>query len=127
MISVSQVEEIHKILIDQFGGSHGVKDYGALSSALSRPFQTFDAKALYPTAIEKAAALIESILINHPFVDGNKRTGYVLMRLLLIQNGFDINASQDEKYQLVIRIASGKSNFSDIVYWLQHHVKKKNS
>ncbi len=127
MISVRQVEEIHKILIDQFGGSHGVRDYGSLSSALSRPFQTFDDKELYPTPIEKAAALIESILINHPFVDGNKRTGYVLMRLLLIQHSFDIEASQDEKYQFVISIASGKSNFSDIVYWLQYHIKKNNS
>jgi len=85
MMTLSHVEEIHKILIAKFGGSHGVRDYGTLLSALSRPYQTFDGKDLYPTAIQKAAALIESILINHPFIDGNKRTGYVLMRLLLIE------------------------------------------
>lgn len=75
MITLSHVEAIHKILIDQFGGSHGVRDYGTLLSALSRPYQTFDGKDLYLTAIQKAAALIESMLINHLFVDGNKRTG----------------------------------------------------
>ena len=127
MIPLSQAERVHKILIDQFGGSHGIRDHGTLSSALSRPYQTFDGKELYPVAIQKAAALIESILINHPFVDGNKRTGYVLMRLLLIEHGFDIAATQDEKYQFVIRIASGKSNFNDIVYWLEHHTRKNNS
>ena len=124
MITLSQVEQIHKILIDQFGGRHGVRDYGTLSSALSRPYSTFDGKELYPAVIQKAAALIESILVNHPFVDGNKRAGYVLMRLLLIEYGFDITATQDEKYQFVIRIASGKSNFNDIVYWLEYHTTK---
>src|SRR6476620_3058720 len=92
MISLSEVEQIHKILIDQFGGSHGIRDNGTLSSAISRPFSTFDGKELYTTAIQKASALIESILINHPFVDGNKRTGYVLMRILLIEYGLDITA-----------------------------------
>jgi len=127
MIRLSQVDQIHKILIDQFGGSHGIRDYGTLSSALSRPYSTFDGKELYSTPIQKAAAFIESILINHPFVDGNKRTGYVLMRLILIEHGLDISATQDEKYQFVIRIASGKSNFNDIIYWLEHHIDKNNS
>jgi death-on-curing protein len=127
MITISQAEQIHKILIDQFGGSHGIRDHGTLSSALSRPYQTFDGKELHLTAIQKAAALIESILINPPFIDGNKRTGYVLMRLLLIERGLDIDATLDEKYEFVIRIASGKSNLEDIVYWLEHHTGKNKS
>jgi death on curing protein len=127
MITLSQVEQIHKILIDQFGGSHGIREHGRLSSALSRPYQTFDGKELYPGAVQKAAALIESILINHPFVDGNKRTGYVLLRLLLIDHGLDITATQNEKYEFVIRIASGKTNFEEIVYWLERHTGKKKS
>lgn len=84
MISIKEVEELHKTLIDTFGGSHGIRDLGALDSALAIPFQTFDDKELHPTTVHKAASLIESILINHPFIDGNKRTGYVLMRILLI-------------------------------------------
>ena len=123
MISIKEAEQIHKILIDTFGGAHGIRDLSALESALSRPFQTFDDKELYPTAIDKAAALAESILNNHPFIDGNKRTGYVLMRLFLLQNGQDINATQVEKYEFVISIASGKIRFEEIVSWLEKHSK----
>ncbi len=85
MILLTGTEEIHKVLIDTFGGSHGIRDLHLLNSALSRPFQTFDSADLYPDTIHKAAALIESILINHPFIDGNKRTGYVIMRLFSYQ------------------------------------------
>ncbi|QQS51315.1 MAG: type II toxin-antitoxin system death-on-curing family toxin [Bacteroidota bacterium] len=85
MISISEVILIQDILIEKFGGTHGIRDKGLLESALSRPFQTFDKKDLYPTAIQKAAALIESIVINHPFIDGNKRIGFVIMRLYLME------------------------------------------
>ena len=126
MISVKEVEKIHKILIEAFGGSHGIRDMISLDSALARPFQTFGNDDLYPTSIHKAAALIESLLINHPFVDGNKRTGYVLMRIFLINNGLDINATQEDKYVFVINIASGKAKFKEILDWLTKHVEEKN-
>ena len=126
MISVKEVEEIHKILIAAFGGSHGIRDMASLDSALARPFQTFGNDDLYPTPIHKAAALIESLLINHPFVDGNKRTGYVLMRIFLISNGLDINATQEDKYIFVINIATGKAKFEEIIDWLTKHVEEKN-
>ena len=121
MISINEAEQIHKILIDTFGGAHGIRDLSALESALKRPFQTFDKKELYPRAIDKAAALAESILNNHPFIDGNKRTGYVLMRLFLLQNGADIQATQQDKYEFVISVASGKIRFEEIVSWLEKH------
>jgi len=111
---VKDVEQIHKLVIDTFGGAHGTRDLSLLESALKRPFQTFENKELYPTAIDKAASLIESIVNNHPFIDGNKRTGYVLMRLLLLQNGFDIKASQQDEYEFVMSIASGKMRFDEI-------------
>ena len=100
MISVVEVEQLHKLLIDQFGGSDGIRDKAALESALSRPFQTFDNHDLYPGVIDKAASLIESILVNHPFIDGNKRTGYLVLRLFLINNGLDIFASQTTNLNL---------------------------
>ena len=113
MISVSEAILIQDILIEKFGGTRGIRDRGLLESALSRPFQTFDNKDLYPSVIKKAAALIESILINHPFIDGNKRIGYVLMRLFLIDNGLDIFANQDDKYDFVELIEAAKiSNVS---------------
>ncbi len=77
---------------------------------------------IYNSPIKKAAALIESILNNHPFIDGNKRTGYVLMRLLLLEHGLDIEASQEDKYLFVIKLASGKINYNDAVFWLNNHI-----
>lgn len=121
MISLKTVEEIHTILVQKFGGAQGVRDLSGLESALSRPFQTFESTNLYPDPIHQAAALIESIIVNHPFVDGNKRTGYVLMRLHLIANNIDIVASQEEKYTFTISIASGNKSFDEIVGWLQNH------
>lgn len=124
MISIKDVESFHQILIASFGGSSGIRDLGAFEPALARPFQTFDNIDIYPSPIHKAASLIESILINHPFIDGNKRTGYVLMRVYLMNNDLDIHASQEEKYEFVIDIASGSTKFEDIVEWLTKHVKK---
>ncbi len=77
MISLSQAGYIHDILIKTFGGSNGIRNVDLLQSALQRPYSTFEGKDLYNSPIKKAAALIESILNNHPFIDGNKRTGYV--------------------------------------------------
>ena len=125
MIPLKDVEEIHKLLIETFGGSHGIRDLSSLQSALSRPFDTFQGNELYPTVIIKAAALIESIISNHPFIDGNKRTGYVVTRLFLINNGFDIEGTQDEKYEFVIQIASGQMDFDQIAEWLGRHLISK--
>jgi death-on-curing protein len=124
MILIKEVEQLHRILIDKFGGSHGIRDNAALESAIARPSQMFDSKELYPSVLEKAAALIESILINHPFIDGNKRTGYTLLRLFLIQNEMDITASQDNKYEFVIDIASGALKYEGIISWLTLNTKK---
>jgi death-on-curing protein len=126
MISIKEVERLHRILIDRFGGVHGIRDSVALESAIARPFQTFDGRELYPSVIQKVASMIESILINHPFIDGNKRTGYTLLRLFLIRNRIDINASQDNKYEFVIDIASGILKFEGIVSWLTLNTQTMN-
>jgi death on curing protein len=125
MIELKDVLNIHNILIDKFGGSKGIRDNGSLESAINRPFATFDSKDLYPTPSDKAAAILESILINHPFVDGNKRTAYVLMRLILLDNGLDIVADQKEKYEMVISASTGEMRFNDIKNWIQIRLKKK--
>ena len=75
MISLANALRVHERSIEQFGGGMGIRDIGALQAAIARPYATFGDIDLYPTAIEKAASILESILINHPFIDGNKRTG----------------------------------------------------
>ena len=124
MIDIDEVRKIHSILISQFGGGEGIRDFRSLESALQTPFQTFDNQELNETPIEKAAALIEGILLNHPFVDGNKRTGYVIMRLYLMSNQMDLQASQDEKYEFVISIAEGKLKKSGIEKWIRNRIIK---
>jgi len=93
MIDLKSAEFIHFKSVEEFGGSQGTRDHGALDAALNRPFATFDGADLYPTSIDKAAALLESIVCNHPFIDGNKRTGYLLMKYLLFKNGILLTAS----------------------------------
>jgi len=122
MIQLQDVLSIHKILIDQFGGAQGIRDKAGIESAIARPYSTFDNQELYPTPEEKAAAIIESIVTNHPFMDGNKRTGYVMMRLLLLNAGKDIEASEEKKYDFVINIASGQMDFDSIKTWIKDHI-----
>lgn len=124
MISVTDALKIHQLLILNFGGSSGVRDMAGLEAAINRPLATFDSKELYPQPAEKAVAIIESIIINHPFVDGNKRTAYVLMRLLLLENGFDFSASSNEKYEFIINIASGNYKTEEIKKWITNHIIK---
>lgn len=126
MIELQDVLNIHNILIDKFGGSKGVRDHGSLESAINRPFATFEKDDLYPTPSDKAAAILESILINHPFLDGNKRTAYVLMRLILHNYGFDIFADQDDKYEMVISASKGDLRFDEIKQWIEMRLRKKN-
>jgi death-on-curing protein len=123
MIEISEVEKIHDILIERFGGAKGIRDRGTLESAIGRPFQTFDGKDLYPDPVDKAAAIFESIVSNHPFVDGNKRTAYVLMRLILKRNQLDIEVDQDIKYDFVITAAKGELTIDKIKTWIRNNLK----
>lgn len=123
MISVSEVVKIQELLTEKFGGAKGIRDYGSLDSAINRPYQTFDDKALYPDPVDKAAAIFESVISNHPFIDGNKRTAYVLMRLILLENKLDIKTGEEEKFEFVIKAAKGELKFEDIRLWIRSHLK----
>ena len=107
MITVEESIRIHQILIENFGGASGLRNRELLESALTRPYQTFDGQELYPNPEDKAAALVESLVINRPFLDGNKRIGYVLMRIMLLEDNLDLVATKDEKYELIIEISKG--------------------
>lgn len=122
MITLREVLVIHQVLVDRFGGAQGVRELGILESAINRPYQTFDQLELYPTAVDKAAAIFESIITNPPFVDGNKRTAYVLMRLTLMSFNNDIKATQAEKYDFVINAARGEIRYDQIRAWISNHL-----
>mgnify|MGYP002622671666 CR=1 FL=1 len=126
MIDLDTVQSIHNILIDKFGGSKGIRDLKALEAALARPDATFEQHDLYPEIIDKATALFESLIINHPFIDGNKRIAYVILRLVLQENSMDIDATQDDKYDFVIAASKGEYRFEEIRAWLTKHVVNKN-
>ena len=122
MISLEEALAIHAELIEATGGSHGVRDRGGLEAALARPFATFAGQDLYPDAASKAAALLESVVKNHPFVDGNKRAGYTLARLTLLTYDLDLHAADDEEYDMVIQVATGQMDVEGIVAWMKGRV-----
>jgi death-on-curing protein len=126
MISLERALHIHHKSIEEFGGSSCIRDEGLLLGALARPFQTFDQQELYETPADKAAAIFESLIINHPFMDGNKRTAYVLMRILLIMFNHDVMAFDKEKYQMTIAASCGEICFDEIKLWIEEHLVSVN-
>lgn len=121
MILVDDILNLHSKSIFDFGGAEGIRDLGLLESAVARPFQTFGGEDLYPSAIEKAAALGESLIINHPFVDGNKRTGLLGIVTLLLEYNLIVNASSESTYNFIIQISTGELKFEQIVEWLKQN------
>lgn len=103
-MSYLQVLKIHQRQIERFGGTDGVRDEGLLESALAQPQTTFGGELLHPTIAEQAAAYLFHLSMNHPFIDGNKRTAFAAMLTFLRLNNYSLNISQDEAYNLVIRV-----------------------
>jgi death-on-curing protein len=120
-LTAEQVLFVHYRLIRETGGEHGVRDLGLLESAVARPQSTFDRQELYPDVFEKAAALMESLINNHPFVDGNKRTGIASAVLFLQQNGISFSAKNADLEKFTLRVASSKAGRSEITKWLKSH------
>ena len=120
-----QILYLHEQIMAVSGGSAGVRDQGLLESAVYRPQASFSGQDLYPDLFSKVAALGHSLITNHPFVDGNKRTGFEAMRLMLRLNGFDIHASIDAKFNFVRDIAKGMLREAAIADWLQKHSRAR--
>lgn len=123
MISEADILLLHEFSIQDYGGAKEVRDRNLLLSAINRPFQTFDAKELYTSPFEKAAALGESLIINHPFVDGNKRTALLAMVALLREYGEELQVDESDLYSFIIDMSTGKKRFNEILEWLIHRAK----
>jgi len=106
-VSTSMVLSIHARQIERFGGTSGVRDEGLLESALAQPQATFGGQLLHPTISEQAAAYLYHIAMNHPFIDGNKRTAFAVADTFLRLNGCTLNLTDDRAYDLVMQVARG--------------------
>ena len=120
-ITKNQILLLHRQLIEQTGGSHGLRDEGLLESALSNPFQSFQEYTPYPTIQQKAARLGYGLVMNHPFIDGNKRIGAHAMLVLLSLNGIELEYKQDELIRIFLDVASGQSKYEDLLAWIIDH------
>jgi len=124
-LTLNELLELHERILVQSGGSTGIRAIGGLESAIAQPRMTFDGQELYPTLAEKAAALGFSIIQNHPFVDGNKRTGHAAIEIFLLVNGFELEKSVDEQEKVILQVASGKMSRAAFADWLQTAVVKR--
>lgn len=113
-LSKSVVLKIHARQIQRFGGSQGIRDEGLLESALAQPQATFGGELLHPTIPEQAAAYLYHLAMNHPFIDGNKRTAFAVMDTFLRVNAYDLNLTDNEAYQLVLQVVQGEINKQEL-------------
>ena len=122
-ITKKQVLMLHKQLIDEYGGSHGVRDENLLESALETPFQSFEGEELYPSVQAKAARLCYGLVKNHSMVDGNKRIGAHAMLVFLALNGRELEYTQKELSDIILEIAAGSKECDDLLKWVIEHEK----
>lgn len=123
-LTIPQVLVLHDQMIKRFGGSFGVRDLGLIESAVERPKATFDGIDLYPDIYTKAAALMHSLLKNHAFVDGNKRTAYSSCGVFLKLNGYKLQNMHKESLEFAMDVENNFLGLEEISNWLEKHSKK---
>ena len=123
-ITPEQVLFIHYRIIEETGGSHGIRDLALLQSALARPMATFDENDLYPDIFSKAAALMHSIIKSHPFMDGNKRTAITTASIFLLRNGYYLRASNKELERFTLKVTAKDVELHEITKWFQRYSTK---
>ena len=114
---------MHTVAVTEFGGSQGIRDRGLLESAIARPLASFGGKRLYDNPFKRSAALSESLVLNHGFVDGNKRTAMYAMAAWLEREGYVLEAARGELRDLALAIAAHKQSKEQIASWLEKRSK----
>lgn len=120
-LSATQVLAIHDQMIKRFGGSSGIRDITLLESAVARPQASFDQNDLYTEIFEKAAALMESLLKNHPFIDGNKRTALTSTGIFLQLNGYRLKNYHEDEIAFALEVANKMLGIEKVTLWLKEH------
>ncbi len=120
-LSLREILTLHERIAASSGGGIGVRDLGLLESAIAQPRQSFDGADLYPSILDKAAALGFSLVSNHPFVDGNKRVGHAALEVFLMLNGYELEASVDEQERIILAVAAGDMSREEFSAWVNRH------
>ena len=121
-LTVEEITQMHEKLIQKTGGMSGLRDFGMLESAVYSAMQSFGEEEVYPTSYERAARLAYAITMNHPFCDGNKRTGMLVMLMTLRLNRVVIKYTQQELVSLGLSVADGSKEYQDILAWIKSHL-----
>lgn len=124
-LTLPEVLDLHRRVMEQSGGSQLVRDLGALTSAVAQPRMTFEGRDLYPELVDKAAASGFSLISNHPFVDGNKRVGHAVMETFLVLNGYELRATVEEAERIILDVASGRCTREQLTAWLRAHLASR--
>lgn len=124
-LTANEVVELHRWILAESGGAPGIRDAGAIDSVIAQPRMTFGGQELYPTMVEKAAALAFSLVQNHPFVDGNKRVGHAAMETFLVLNGYELSASTDEQEDIILRLAAGQLSRDEFTEWVRGRLEER--
>ncbi len=124
-LSVEQLLRLHEMQWRTFGGAPGLRDRGGLEAAAARPQMTFGGEDLYPDLAAKAAALMHSLVLNHPFVDGNKRLGAMAAELLLAANDHELDAADDALFELTLAVARGEVPAEALAIWLRQRSRRR--
>lgn len=123
-LTLEQVLVIHEDQIVRYGGTSGLRNLTLLESAIFRPQSSFSGEYLYSNVFAKAAALVHSLILNHPFIDGNKRTGVVSVLVFLEINGYSLHVTQSQLIDMAVKIATKAFDIEEIADWIKKNSKK---
>lgn len=121
ILNKRQVIMLHSQLVMETGGCDGIRDEALLESALHAPFQGFGNTEIYPSILQKASRLCYGLVMNHPFIDGNKRIGAHVMLVFLELNGIELTYTQEELADTILMLAAGKLSFEELYSWVIEH------
>ena len=123
-LTLAEVLDLHRRVIEQCGGADGVRELSGVESAVAQTQMTFDGDDLYPTIESKATALCFSLVMNHPFLDGNKRIGHAAMETLLVMNGYELVSDVDDTEKVILALAGGNLSREELLEWVTSHIQR---